>query len=76
LESNDTALKTAEIENLSAPGAEKFENPCALSNKFSSSKAVTIFSYIFRPTLALGTFEYGSKYKILVGTLTKCPLIK
>ena len=37
--------------NLSAPGAAKFENPAALSNKSESSNADTTFSSINKPTL-------------------------
>ncbi len=46
------------ILNLSAPGAEKFVLPIALSYKLASSSAVTILSSTFRPTLYDGLVSY------------------
>ena len=46
------------ILNLSAPGAEKFVLPIALSYKLASSSAVTILSSTLRPTLYDGLVSY------------------
>ena len=46
------------ILNLSAPGAEKFVLPIALSYRVASSSAVIILSSTFRPTLYDGVLEY------------------
>ena len=48
--------KIADIFNLSAPGAAKFENPLALSYSDLSSLADTISSKIVSPTLYDGLF--------------------
>ena len=62
--------------NLSAPGAAKFENPAALSNKSESSNAETTFSSINNPTLYEGLLSYCSTIIVCVDTLTKYPRIK
>ena len=46
------------ILNLSAPGAEKFVLPMALSYNVASSSAVTILSSTFKPTLYDGSTPY------------------
>ena len=46
------------ILNLSAPGAEKFVLPIALSYNVASSSAVTILSSTLRPTLYDGLVSY------------------
>ena len=46
------------ILNLSAPGAEKFVLPIALSYKLASSSAVIILSSTFKPTLYDGSVPY------------------
>ena len=50
--------KVNEILNLSAPGAEKFVLPMALSYKVASSSAVIILSSTLRPTLYVGSIPY------------------
>ena len=64
------------ILNLSAPGAEKFVLPIALSYKLASSSAVTILSSTLRPTLYDGFVPYWSKIIVCSATLTKYPLAK
>ena len=64
------------ILNLSAPGAEKFVLPIALSYKVASSSAVTILSSTFRPTLYDGLVSYWSKIIVCSATFTKYPLVK
>ena len=54
--------------NLSAPGAAKFENPAALSNKLESSNADTTFSSMNKPTLYDGTSVYWSTIIVWVFT--------
>ena len=49
-------VKVKLIWNLSAPGAAKFVNPLALSNKESSSFDPMINSSTFKPTLYDGVF--------------------
>ena len=62
--------------NLSAPGAAKFENPAALSNKSESSNADTTFSSMNKPTLYDGTSLYWSTIIVWAVTLTKYPRMK
>ena len=64
------------ILNLSAPGAEKFVLPIALSYRVASSSAVTILSSTFRPTLYDGSVPYWSNMTVCSATLTKYPLVK
>ena len=47
------------ILNLSAPGAEKFVLPTALSYRDASSSAVIILSSTFKPTLYEGVVHIG-----------------
>ena len=65
-----------EILNLSAPGAEKFVLPIALSYKVASSSAVIILSSTLRPTLYVGSVPYWSNIIVCSATLTKYPLVK
>ena len=62
------------ILNLSAPGAEKFVLPIALSYRDASSSAVMIFSSTFKPTLYDGLVPYWSKIRVCSFTGTKYPL--
>ena len=64
------------ILNLSAPGAAKFVNPFALSNRDESSLAFTTSSIISNPTLYDGLLLYGSNIIKDVDTSTKVPRIK
>jgi len=57
-EVNNFLTNVSVILNLSAPGAEKFVLPIALSYKLSSSSAVIIFSSTFKPTLYVGSVPY------------------
>ena len=62
------------ILNLSAPGAEKFVLPIALSYRLSSSSAVIIFSSTFKPTLYVGSVPYWSNIRVCSVTGAKYPL--
>ena len=64
------------ILNLSAPGAEKFVLPIALSYNVASSSAVIILSSTLRPTLYDGLVSYWSKMIVCSETFTKYPLVK
>ena len=65
-----------DILNLSAPGAEKFVLPMALSYSVASSSAVIILSSTLRPTLYDGSTPYWSNIIVCSATLTKYPLVK
>ena len=64
------------ILNLSAPGAEKFVLPMALSYRVASSSAVIILSSTFRPTLYDGLLAYWSNTSVCSSTGTKYPRTK
>ena len=73
---SDFLDSVAEIFNLSAPGAAKFEKPLALSYSDLSSLADITSSSIVRPTLYEELFVYGSKTILLSLTCTNVPLMK
>ena len=68
------------IAYLSAPGADWFGAPKALSNKVLSSFELTVDSVTCKPTIPFGVFEYLSPAlsKVIdpLGTNTKLPLKK
>ena len=72
--------KVVVIAYLSAPGAEKFGAPKALSTKLESVVDCTNVSVTFKPTTLFGVFEYLSPALSKVidppGTNTKLPFKK